>query len=155
MLCFKGPNMFAGYLEYSKATHAAFDARGWYVTGDLGRLDEDGFLFIEGRLSRFSKIGGEMVPHAKLEEEIQKTLSSGDSQTQSFAVLGTTDSSKGEKLVILTTIEMNLQDLRKNLLANGIPNLWIPKEIKFIEEMPMLASGKLDLSKLQKLANEN
>ena len=74
ILCINGPNLFSGYLDNPEANQAAFDHQGWYITGDLARIDSDGFLFIEGRLSRFSKIGGEMVPHARVEEEINKAF---------------------------------------------------------------------------------
>ena len=77
---------------------AAFDHQGWYITGDLARIDSDGFLFIEGRLSRFSKIGGEMVPHARVEEEITKAFFPEKSQSLKCAVVGLPDESKGEKI---------------------------------------------------------
>ena len=151
VLCFLGPNIFAGYLDNDQADRMAFDGQGWYITGDLGRIDPDGFLFIEGRLSRFSKIGGEMVPHTKVENVISEIFFPDGSDQVNCAVIGLPDPVKGEKLILLTTEDFEMQDLRKKLLAKGIPNLWIPKESKKVPEIPILASGKLDLSELKRL----
>ena len=151
ILCFLGPNIFSGYLDDDQADSTAFDDQGWYITGDLGRIDSDGFLFIEGRLSRFSKIGGEMVPHTKVENVICEIFFPDGSDQVNCAVVGLPDPVKGEKLILLTTEDFEMQDVRKKLLAKGIPNLWIPKESKKVPESPILASGKLDLSGLKRL----
>ena len=151
VLCFLGPNICSGYLDNDQADSMAFDDQGWYITGDLGRIDPDGFLFIEGRLSRFSKIGGEMVPHTKVEDVISEIFFPDGSDQVNCAVIGLPDPVKGEKLILLTTEDFEMQDLRKKLLAKGIPNLWIPKESKKVREIPILASGKLDLSELKRL----
>lgn len=151
ILCFLGPNIFSGYLDDDQADSTAFDDQGWYITGDLGRIDSDGFLFIEGRLSRFSKIGGEMVPHTKVENVICEIFFPDGSDQVNCAVVGLPDPVKGEKLILLTTEDFEMQDVRKKLLAKGIPNLWIPKESKKVPEIPILASGKLDLSGLKRL----
>ena len=152
ILCLNGPNLFSGYLDNPEANQAAFDHQGWYITGDLARIDSDGFLFIEGRLSRFSKIGGEMVPHARVEEEITKAFFPEKSQSLKCAVVGLPDESKGEKLILLSTDEIQNRELRERLLGVGIPNLWIPKEIKLVDEIPMLASGKLDLKRMRDIS---
>ncbi len=151
ILCFLGPNIFSGYLDDDQADSTAFDDQGWYITGDLGRIDSDGFLFIEGRLSRFSKIGGEMVPHTKVENIICEIFFPNGSDQVNCAVVGLPDPVKGEKLILLTTEDFEMQDVRKKLLAKGIPNLWIPKESKKVPEIPILASGKLDLCGLKRL----
>ena len=151
VLCFLGPNIFYGYLDDDQADSMAFDDQGWYITGDLGRIDPDGFLFIEGRQSRFSKIGGEMVPHTKVENVISEIFFPDGSDQVNCAVVGLPDPVKGEKLILLTTEDFEMQDVRKKLLAQGIPNLWIPKESKKVPEIPILASGKLDLSELKRL----
>lgn len=151
ILCFLGPNIFSGYLDDDQADSTAFDDQGWYITGDLGRIDPDGFLFIEGRLSRFSKIGGEMVPHTKVENVICEIFFPDGSDQVNCAVVGLPDPVKGEKLILLTTEDFEIQDVRKKLLAKGIPNLWIPKASKKVPEIPILASGKLDLSELKRL----
>ena len=102
MLWLRGANLFEGYLD-DPARTAAVLHDGWYKTGDLGRLDEDGFLFIEGRISRFSKIAGEMVPHLTVEQKIAEALPpSGDGP--SVVVIGVPDEKRGESLVALTTV---------------------------------------------------
>ena len=97
----KGPNVMQGYLGRDDLTEAAF-LDGWYITGDLGFLSEDGFLKISGRLSRFSKIGGEMVPHGRVEEALQQAIGR---RSQVFAVTAVGDERKGEKLAVLTTLD--------------------------------------------------
>ena len=151
LLCFKGPNIFNGYLKEEEATQAAFDHQGWFITGDLGKIDQDGFLFIEGRLSRFSKIGGEMVPHEKVETEITQVLSGSIPDKPICAIYGQADEKKGEKLVLLTTRDITTSKLRSLLSERGLPNLWIPREIKIVDEIPILASGKLDLQAIKQI----
>lgn len=154
MIWFRGANVFEGYLNDEKRTAEVMKG-GWFRTGDLGRLDEDGFLYIEGRLSRFSKIGGEMVPHETVEDLIIKTLEVPD-ETRSIAVMGVPDAAKGEALVLLSAIqELDMTELRKKLSEQGIPALWIPKKVVLLPEIPMLASGKLDLKKCKEVAGES
>jgi len=150
MLWLRGPNIFEGYLNDPERTAAVLQ-EGWFKTGDLGRFDEDGFLYIEGRLSRFSKIAGEMVPHETLETKIREVLSISQEET-CVAVTGVSDPAKGEALVLLSTIEIDPGSLRASLGAIGIPNLWIPKRILRVEAIPTLASGKLDLKACRELA---
>jgi acyl-[acyl-carrier-protein]-phospholipid O-acyltransferase/long-chain-fatty-acid--[acyl-carrier-protein] ligase len=150
MLWLRGPNIFEGYLNDPERT-AAVVQDGWFKTGDLGRMDEDGFLFIEGRLSRFSKIGGEMVPHETLEVKIREALKISPDD-HCIAITGIPDEAKGEALVLLSTIEIEPAGLRTALNGIGIPNLWIPKRILRVEAIPMLASGKLDLKGVRERA---
>lgn len=150
MLWLKGVNIFHGYLNAPERTAAVLQD-GWFHTGDLGRFDEDGFLYIEGRLSRFSKIGGEMVPHETVEDAVRKALALGE-DALNLAVAGVPDKTKGEALVIISTKEINLSALRNLLAEAGIPNLWIPRKVILTSEIPHLASGKLDLRRLQELA---
>jgi len=147
----KGANVFTGYLNDPKATEAVF-RDGWFVTGDLARIDHDGFLFIEGRLSRFSKLGGEMVPHGRLEQVIAAAFGLDDAESPLVAVTGLEDPVKGEALVLLTAVEIRHSVLRDRLLKAGIPNLWIPRLIARVDSIPSLASGKLDLQALNALA---
>lgn len=144
MLWLRGPNIFEGYLNDPERT-AAVLVDGWFKTGDLGRFDEDGFLYIEGRLSRFSKIGGEMVPHERLEAEIVKALALPTDGDRIIAAVGVPDEAKGEALVLLATRPLDPDELRARLSAAGLPNLWVPKRIKIVPAIPTLASGKLDL----------
>ena len=151
MLWLRGPNIFEGYLNDPKRTEEVIQ-EGWFKTGDLARFDEDGFLFIEGRLSRFSKIGGEMVPHETVESRIVEALDLANEGERTCAIMGVPDESKGEALVLLTTREIDGGDLRKKLNEAGVPNLWVPKTIKKIEAIPVLASGKLDLQRCKEMA---
>ena len=154
LLSFKGPNIFSGYLNNPEQTKEVLSDDGWFITGDLGRMDEDGFLFIEGRLARFSKIGGEMVSHQSVEDMIAEVLSMAGHPNEEIicAVTGITDEGKGERLVLLSTVEVDSQWIGEQLRNKGVPNLWIPKQIKKVQEIPVLGTGKLDLRKLKELA---
>ena len=153
MLWLRGANIFEGYLNDPKRS-AEVLVDGWFKTGDLGRFDDDGFLYIEGRLSRFSKIGGEMIPHETLESKIYSALNIPSEEERTIAVVGIPDPSKGEAIVLLSVADLSLQELRSKLLEAGVPALWIPKRIRRVEKIPMLASGKLDLAGCKKLALE-
>ncbi|MDQ2867304.1 MAG: AMP-binding protein [Verrucomicrobiota bacterium] len=153
MLWLRGPNIFEGYLK-DPARTADVLREGWLKTGDIGRLDEDGFLYIEGRLSRFSKIGGEMVPHELVEQKIIDALGLDGSERR-IAICGVRDESKGEALVLLTTAPVDLAALRTALSASGVPNLWAPRRATVVEIIPVLASGKLDIRGCQELAKED
>jgi acyl-[acyl-carrier-protein]-phospholipid O-acyltransferase/long-chain-fatty-acid--[acyl-carrier-protein] ligase len=153
MVLVKGPNVMQGYLGRDDLTEAAFHD-GWYITGDLGFLSEDGFLKISGRLSRFSKIGGEMVPHGRVEEALHQAISA---DTQVFAVTAVGDERKGEKLAVLTTLDDGQVDQAlQGLAAQGLPNLFIPRRENVIkvDTIPVLGTGKLDLKAMRRVAEE-
>ena len=154
MLWLRGPNIFEGYLHDPQRTAEAL-RHGWFKTGDIGRFDEDGFLYIEGRLSRFSKIGGEMVPHETMEHKIAAALDLHGESERKIAIVGVMDESKGEALVLLSAVDVDLAQLRKKLHEAGVPNLWIPKRVQCVESIPVLASGKLDLTKCKELVMRN
>jgi Acyl-CoA synthetases (AMP-forming)/AMP-acid ligases II len=153
MLWLRGPNIFEGYLN-SPQINADVLHNGWFKTGDIGRFDEDGFLYIEGRLSRFSKIGGEMVPHEIIEQKILAALGIDEQGERIIAVMGVPNPAKGEALVLLSTLDVDLQQLRPALAESGVPNLWIPRTMRRVDLIPALASGKLDLAGCKKLAEE-
>lgn len=153
MLWLRGPNIFEGYLDDPERT-AEVIVDGWFRTGDLGRFDEDGFLYIEGRLSRFSKIGGEMVPHETIESKLYEVLGLPKDE-RVVAVTGIPDEAKGEALVLLAACDIDPAEIRSKLTAAGFPNLWIPKKIQRIESIPVLASGKLDLKRCKEVALES
>ncbi len=150
MLWLRGPNIFEGYLHEPERTGDVL-RDGWFKTGDIGRFDEDGFLYIEGRLSRFSKIGGEMVPHEAIEHKIVDLLGFSGRDERTIAIVGVQDETKGEALVLLAAADVDLTQLRTKLHEAGVPNLWIPKKIQSVESIPVLASGKLDLKKCKEL----
>jgi acyl-[acyl-carrier-protein]-phospholipid O-acyltransferase/long-chain-fatty-acid--[acyl-carrier-protein] ligase len=153
MLLVKGPNVMKGYLGREDLTAKAMHD-GWYITGDIAKLDEDGFVTITDRLSRFSKIGGEMVPHGKVEEALQHAAGS---EIQVFAVTGIPDEKKGERLAVLYTLdEARIPEILGQLATNGLPNLFIPSRSNFVkvEALPMLGTGKMDLRGLKQIAME-
>jgi acyl-[acyl-carrier-protein]-phospholipid O-acyltransferase/long-chain-fatty-acid--[acyl-carrier-protein] ligase len=151
LILLRGANVFAGYLDDPGKTRQAF-CRGWFVTGDLGRFDEDGFLYIEGRLSRFSKIAGEMVPHGTVEMRIVEAFGWDQSEQPVVYVTGIPDQAKGEALVLLTTQAVTPEQLRARLAERGLPNLWVPKIVHRVERIPMLGTGKTDLKQCRELA---
>ncbi len=153
MLWLRGVNIFEGYLHDAERTADVLQD-GWLKTGDIGRFDEDGFLYIEGRLSRFSKIGGEMVPHEAIENKIIDLLDLSGKDERLVAIVGVQDEAKGEALVLLSAVDFDLAQLRKQLHESGISNLWIPKRVQRVESIPVLASGKLDLKKCKELVEE-
>ncbi len=152
LLALRGPNIFEGYLDDPERTAEVMRDGGWFVTGDLARFDEDGFLFIEGRLSRFSKIGGEMVPHGVVEQALLQSFAPEDAEGLVLAVGARSDASKGEALVVLTTLDIGADEVRQALAGQGLPNLWIPREVRRVDAIPTLPSGKLDLQALGRLA---
>ena len=154
MLLVKGPNVMKGYLEREDLTANAL-RDGWYITGDIATLDEDGFLTITDRLSRFSKIGGEMVPHGHVEEALQQAAGA---DMQVFAVTGIPDERKGEQLAVLHTLdESQIPGIVAKLAASGLPNLYIPPRTNFIKvnALPTLGTGKMDLRNLKRIAIEH
>jgi acyl-[acyl-carrier-protein]-phospholipid O-acyltransferase / long-chain-fatty-acid--[acyl-carrier-protein] ligase len=156
IIWFKGANVFSGYLNNPKKS-AEVIRDGWFRTGDVGRVDDDGFLYIEGRISRFSKIAGEMVPHETVEAAVNKVLGLDGESERKIAIVGVPDEQKGEAILLLSTIagpalEQECIDLRYKLLDEGLSSLWCPKQIIPCTEIPVLASGKLDIKACEKLA---
>lgn len=151
LLLVKGPNRMIGYLGQPEMTAEVF-RDGWYVTGDIASIDEDGFIRITDRLSRFSKIGGEMVPHIKVEEAINPIL--GD---EICAVTSIPDEQKGERLIVFyTQKEIPPEELWDKLNQTDLPKLWIPKKgnLYQIDTIPLLGTGKVDLKKIKAIAEE-
>lgn len=154
MLLITGPNVMKGYLGQPEKT-AEVIRDGWYVTGDIAMLDDDGFITITGRLSRFSKIGGEMVPHVRIEETLQEILADGNEEELLAVVTSVPDERKGERLVVVhKRLSISADAIREELAKAGLPALWIPACDAFleVEEIPVLGSGKTDLKALAELA---
>ena len=151
----KGPNIMLGYWNRPDKT-ASVLKNGWYDTGDMGLIDDEGFLHITGRISRFSKIGGEMVPHLSVEEAVNAELGAAEGDLLAV-VTAVPDRAKGERLIVfhLPTAH-DPRDVVRRLTEHGLPNLWIPGADAFaeIDELPMLGSGKLDLKRLSDMAKE-
>ncbi|MFO1512800.1 MAG: AMP-binding protein [Verrucomicrobiota bacterium] len=153
LLLVRGPNVMTGYLGKPEKTSEVL-VDGWYTTGDIAALDEDGFIQITDRLSRFSKIGGEMVPHIKVEEKLHELAGATE---QTFVVTSVADEKKGERLMVLHKLPADkLSECLEKLTASDLPNLWKPKADSFIrvDALPMLGSGKLDLRKVKEIAVE-
>lgn len=158
IIWFRGANVFGGYLNNPEKSKEVLKD-GWFRTGDVGRVDADGFLYIEGRISRFSKIAGEMVPHETVEAAIVKVLGLDSESERKVAIVGVPDEQKGEAILLLSTIagvahEQECIDLRYKLLDAGLSSLWCPKAIIPVKEIPVLASGKLDIKGCEKLAHD-
>lgn len=152
MLMVRGPNVMKGYLGKPEET-AKVLKDGWYRTGDIAKIDDDGFITITDRLNRFSKIGGEMVPHIKIEEALHQAIAARE---QVLLVTAVPDEKKGEKIVVLHTLA-DPKALLEKLNALGLPNLWVPRADHFfkIDALPVLGSGKADLRKARDLAKWN
>ena len=146
LLALRGANLVTTYLGGQEASKFR---DGWYITGDIVRVDEEGFLFLEGRSSRFSKIGGEMVSHAAVEQAIASALPCEGMQD---CVIGVPCPEKGEQLILLTTRTLSKETLRCALANHAVPNLWIPRTIVPVSQLPTVASGKLDLTACLRLA---
>ena len=164
MIWFKGANIFTGYVGKADLNPTLFKD-GWFKTGDIGRMDLNGFITLGGRLSRFSKIGGEMVPHEGVEQALTEIFNidpAAEGGVQ-IAITGVTDPQKGEALVLLSALEDHqrssqekeiLQHIRTALAERQMPTLWAPKYIVPVEAIPILPTGKLDLRNCKLLAEE-
>jgi acyl-[acyl-carrier-protein]-phospholipid O-acyltransferase/long-chain-fatty-acid--[acyl-carrier-protein] ligase len=153
MLLVKGPNVMMGYLGKPEKT-AEVLRDGWYSTGDVALMEEDGFLAITDRLSRFSKIGGEMVPHIRIEDKLHELAGTTE---QVFAVTALPDEKKGERIVVITTLSQDkLAPVLQKLAQCDLPSLWKPRPGQFfqVEALPVLGTGKIDLRGVKGIASE-
>ena len=150
LLLLKGPGRMVGYLNNPEKT-AEVIKDGWYVTGDIAVLDEDGFIRITDRLSRFSKIGGEMVPHLRVEEAMLQIPGINGAN-----VTAVPDAAKGERLIGFYVADESMAPelVWQGLNSSGLPKIWVPKaaDMHRIEELPVLGTGKTDLKRLKVMA---
>ena len=160
MLEVKGPNVMQGYFNAPEQT-AKVLRDGWYATGDIAKIDDDRFIFITGRLSRISKIGGEMVPHIRIEEEIERIITAeapqddSDSIAPKFSVTAVPDPKKGERIVVLyTELPLSPEEICRRMIDAGLPQIWVPAAVDFhqVENIPLLGTGKPSLKEISDLA---
>ncbi len=162
MIWFKGANVFSGYIGRPELNKEIF-RDGWFKTGDIGQMDLNGFLTLGGRLSRFSKVGGEMVPHEGVELALCKGFNLAAEDGVQIAIAGVSDPQKGEALVLLSALAEHqcssvekevLSSIRTMLAEMDMPTLWAPKYLVPVEAIPVLPTGKLDLRACKLLAEE-
>ncbi len=162
MIWFKGANVFSGYIGRPELNKEIFH-NGWFKTGDIGQMDLNGFLTLGGRLSRFSKIGGEMVPHEGVELALSQGFGLSAEDGVQIAIAGVSDPQKGEALVLLSAMPQHqrsseekeiLSSIRTMLAEQSVPTLWAPKYLVPVESIPVLATGKLDLRGCKLMAEE-
>lgn len=159
LLLITGPNVMQGYLDEPDKT-AEVIREGWYSTGDFGKMDADGFVTITGRRSRFSKIGGEMVPHILIEEELTR-LCEDENDEEGLLILAVTavpDEFRGERLIVIhRDLPKPVDVILRELAQTGFPKLWLPSSDSFlrVDEIPVLGTGKLDLRRLKEVAMEH
>ncbi len=148
-LLVRGPNVMKGYIN--PEANARFQAlNGWYDTGDIVKVDEDGFVQIQGRLKRFAKISGEMVSLAAVEDALAGAFPHYGLRCQ-VAVIARPDEDKGERLIAVSNeSRLSLEEIRAAVRARGLPNLAAPREIRFVREIPKLGTGKVNHRELEK-----
>lgn len=162
MIWLRGANIFRGYVNKPEYNRTIF-RDGWFKTGDIGQMDLNGFVTLAGRLSRFSKIGGEMVPHEGVEAALSQILELQADDEIKIAITGVMDAQRGEALALLSALPEHqnperereiLTELRTELARRDLPNLWAPRYLIPVESIPMLPSGKQDLSACKIIAED-
>jgi acyl-[acyl-carrier-protein]-phospholipid O-acyltransferase/long-chain-fatty-acid--[acyl-carrier-protein] ligase len=150
----RGPNVMRGYLN-PEANQKFLQGHGWYDTGDIAKVDEDGFLHILGRLKRFAKVSGEMVSLTAAEEALAGAFPQYGLRFQ-IAILSRPDADRGEALVAVSNDQkLQLDEIRAAIKAKGLSNLYVPKEIKYVRDIPKLGTGKVNHRELQKMIAED
>ncbi len=148
-LLVEGDNVMMGYIKADKPG-VLQPHDGWYDTGDIVEVDDEGFISIKGRAKRFAKVGGEMISLTAVEQQIEKNY-----PDSLFGIVALNDENKGEKLVVVTSDKMmNLQDIRANFKNSGIGELWLPKDVVVLNDIPLLGNGKLDYVSIKKIIAE-
>ncbi len=153
MMLIGGTQVMKGYLgdkEKTKSVIKEIDGIRWYITGDKGHIDEDGFVTIVDRYSRFAKIGGEMISLGLVEQEIGKLLN----EYSQIAITAIADSKKGEKIVLLLEGDKDLEELKQQIKELKLNPLYIPSSYYKVDEIPKLGTGKADFKGAKRLAME-
>ena len=150
----RGPNIMRGYLN-AEANEQFLAAGGWYDTGDVARVDEDGFLHILGRLKRFAKVSGEMVSLTAAEEALAGAFPQYGLRLQ-IAILARPDADRGEVLIAVSNEpKLQLEQIRAAIKSKGLSNLYLPKELKYMRDIPKLGTGKVNHRELQQTILED
>jgi acyl-[acyl-carrier-protein]-phospholipid O-acyltransferase/long-chain-fatty-acid--[acyl-carrier-protein] ligase len=144
----KGDLVMKGYFDDLESTSLRV-RDGWYDTGDMGYLDDDGFLWHAGRLKRFTKIGGEMISLVRTERALEKLLPDG----VECCVVEIPDTKKGARIVAVVTDELNKDDIIKKL-GDKLPAIAIPKLFEFIPEMPKMGNGKINFREVSSIVKD-
>ncbi|MCC2629168.1 MAG: 1-acyl-sn-glycerol-3-phosphate acyltransferase [Thermomicrobiales bacterium] len=156
LLWVTGPHVMLGYLNQPDLTNAVL-RDGWYNTGDVVTIDEDGFITIVGRESRFAKIGGEQVPFAAIEEVLAALTGGSEDGAPQAVVTAVPDEATGERLIVVhTALDQSPDELVKGLADAGLPRLFIPSPVDFyeIDTMPLIGIGKVDLEAINRFAQQ-
>lgn len=151
-----GPHVMLGYLNQPDQTRKAV-VDGWYNTGDVVTIDQEGFITIVGRASRFAKLGGEQVPFAAVEEALAPLTGANEDGAPRAVVTAVPNEATGERLVVVhTPLESTPDELVAGLVAAGLPRLFIPAPVDFyqIETMPLIGIGKVDLEAVDRIAKD-
>jgi acyl-[acyl-carrier-protein]-phospholipid O-acyltransferase/long-chain-fatty-acid--[acyl-carrier-protein] ligase len=158
LILISGNQVMSGYLKDDAKTQEVIvelDGRRWYKTGDKGYLDNDGFLSIVDRYSRFAKVGGEMVSLTSVEQAVSTSLETLNiNETIEILAVNIPDAKKGESIVLLSNIEIDLKTLKDMLISQQVNALMYPSTIYKVDELPKLGSGKSDFASAKKLALE-
>ena len=150
----KTPARMKGYLNPdANAKFQALD--GWYDTGDIASVDDDGYVTVLGRLKRFAKVSGEMVSLTAVEDALAGAFAAQLGQRCTIAVIAVPDAEKGERLIaVANEPRLKLADVRAAVRAKGLSNLCAPRELRFVQSIPKLGSGKTDHRELARLVRE-
>ena len=144
----KGPNIMKGYLN--RDANSQFQKLdGWYDTGDIVDVDEEGFVHILGRLKRFAKVSGEMIGLTAVEDALAGGFPQYGIRCQ-IAIIARPDPDKGERLIAVSNEKrLSVKEMREVLKAQGHSNLWVPREVIFVKEIPKLGTGKVNHRELE------
>ena len=149
----RGPNVMRGYIN-PDANEKFLALGGWYDTGDIAKVDEERFVYIQGRMKRFAKISGEMVSLTAVEDALAGAFPQYGLRCQ-VAVVSRPDADKGEMLIAATNEpKLAIDEIRTAIRERGLPNICIPREVRFLKEIPKLGTGKVNHRELDKLMAE-